>query len=61
MAEFEEIRKINETRTLTVYYMGSGLALYLSKDLKDLYGIQGGDRVKAKLLEIYRPKKDREN
>lgn len=54
MAEFEPIRKIEETRTLNVTCVGSGLGLYLPKDLVDTYGISPVDRIKVTLSEIYR-------
>lgn len=49
------IREIKERRTLNVSGHGRGLYLYLPKDLCEVYEINGGDRVKAQLLELFKP------
>lgn len=59
--EYEKIGDISETRTMRVSMYGNGLYLYLPKAFVDLYDVMAGDMVKAKLMDIFRPKKDREN
>jgi len=47
-------REIKERRTLNVSSHGRGLYLYLPKDLCEVYGICGGDRIKTQLLELFK-------
>jgi len=47
-------REIKERRTLNVSSHGRGLYLYLPKDLCEVYGVNGGDRIKAQLLELFK-------
>lgn len=56
--EFEKIGEVSETRTLTVSQKGEGLALYLPKGFVALYDLMAGDRIKVKLMEVFRPKRD---
>ena len=51
----EKIGNVSETRTLKVVTKGDGLALYLTKDLCEVCEIWAGDRVKAKLMDHFRP------
>jgi len=55
MPSLEKIGKIDETRTLRCAQRGSGLYLFLPKDLVEIYELMGGDRITVKLLEHYRP------
>ena len=56
--EFEKIGEVKETRTLNISQRGNGLYLFLPKGLVEVYGLRTGDRIKAKLMDLYRPKKD---
>ena len=58
--EFEKIGEVRETRTLNVSQRGTGLYLFLPKGLVEVYGLMAGDRIKAKLTDIFRPKKGKE-
>jgi len=52
--KWKVVREIKERRTLNVSSHGRGLYLYLPKDLCEVYDINGGDRVKAQLLELFK-------
>jgi len=52
--KWKVVREIKERRTLNVSTHGRGLYLYLPKDLCEIYGIIGGDRVKVQLLDLFR-------
>lgn len=54
MKLWKVVREIKERRTLNVSSHGKGLYLYLPKDLCEIYGINGGDRVKVQLLELFK-------
>lgn len=60
MGSLEKIGKIGETRTLRCAQRGKGLYLYLPKDLVEIYGLMGRDRIEAKLGNIYRERKEEE-
>lgn len=47
-------REIKETLTLNVSGQGTGLYLYLPKDLREQYNINAGDRVKVQLKQLYK-------
>ena len=53
-------REIKERRTLNVSTHGRGLYLYLPKDLCEVYEVNGGDRVKVMLLELFKRDYDAE-
>jgi len=53
--KWKVVREIKERRTLNVSTHGRGLYLYLPKDLCEVYEINGGDRVKVQLLELFKP------
>jgi len=53
--KWREDREIRERRTLKVSGAGNGLYLYLPHDLCEVYGINGGDMVKAELLVLLKP------
>ena len=48
------VKEIKERRTLNVSTHGKGLYLYLPKDLCEVYEINGSDRVKVMLLELFK-------
>jgi len=52
--KWKVVREIKERRTLNVSTHGRGLYLYLPKDLCEVYEINGGDRVKVQLLELFK-------
>jgi len=54
--EFEKIGEIRETHSLRVSQQGEGLYLYLPKGLCEVHGIWAGDRIKATLKDLFRPK-----
>jgi len=54
--EFEKIGEIKETHSLRVSQQGEGLYLYLPKGLTEVHGIRAGDRIKATLRDLFRPK-----
>jgi len=54
--EFEKIGEIRETHSLRVSQQGEGLYLYLPKGLREVHGIRAGDRIKATLRDLFRPK-----
>jgi len=54
--EFEKIGEIRETHSLRVSQQGEGLYLYLPKGLTEVHGIRAGDRIKATLRDLFRPK-----
>jgi len=54
--EFEKIGEIRETHSLRVSQQGEGLYLYLPKGLTEVHGIRAGDRIKATLKDLFRPK-----
>jgi len=54
--EFEKIGEIRETHSLRVSQQGEGLYLYLPKGLCEVHGIWAGDRIKATLRDLFRPK-----
>jgi len=54
--EFEKIGEIKETHSLRVSQQGGGLYLYLPKGLTEVHGIRAGDRIKATLRDLFRPK-----
>jgi len=53
---FEKIGEIKETHSLRVSQKGGGLYLYLPKGLCEVHGIWAGDRIKATLRDLFRPK-----
>jgi len=53
---FEKIGEIKETHSLRVSQKGGGLYLYLPKGLAEVHGVWAGDRIKATLRDLYRPK-----
>jgi len=53
---FEKIGEIKETHSLRVSQKGGGLYLYLPKGLTEVHGIWAGDRIKATLRDLFRPK-----
>ena len=54
------VKEIKERRTLNVSTHGKGLYLYLPKDLCEVYEINGSDRVKVMLLELFKRDYDAE-
>jgi len=56
--EFERIGEIKETHSLAVSQRGGGLYLYLPKGLCEVHGIWAGDRIKATLRDLFRPKRE---
>jgi len=58
--KWKVVREIKERRTLNVSSHGRGFYLYLPKDLCEVYGIIGGDRIKAQLLELFKRDYDAE-
>lgn len=47
-------REIKETLTLNVASSGTGLYLFLPKDLREQYEINAGDRVKVQLKQVFK-------
>lgn len=47
-------REIKETITLSVSGSGGGLYLYLPTKVCEVYDINGGDRVKVQLRELFK-------
>ena len=55
--EWEKIGEVKETRSLKVAIRGTGSYLFLPKSFVELYGIMAGDKIKVKMMDIFRPKK----
>jgi hypothetical protein len=53
-------QKIDLQALLRVSAHGDGLYLFIPRDIVDVYGIVSGDRVKVKLLNLYRLEKEAE-
>lgn len=52
--KWKHIREIKELLTLNVSGHGTGLYLYLPKDLVEQYDITAGDRVKVQLRDLFK-------
>jgi hypothetical protein len=59
--KWKVVREIKERRTLNVSSHGRGLYLYLPRDLCEVYEINGGDRVKVMLLDLFKRDYSEEN
>jgi len=55
--EYQEIGKIGHEALLNVTTKGTGLCLYLPKDIVDVHGIMASDRIEVKLERHYRQKR----
>jgi len=53
---YEKIGEIKEVTTLQVSARGSGLCLYLPKQLCETYGVIAGHRLKVAIGDHFRPK-----
>jgi len=57
ISDWRLLNDIKETVTLSVSARGNGLAIYLPKDLCDVYGLIAGDRIKISLRDHFRKMK----
>jgi hypothetical protein len=60
LSDWERIDVLKEVQTLPVSSRGSGLCLYLPKDICQVYGLIAGDRLTVKMLDHYRKIREQE-
>jgi len=56
-SNWERIDVLKEDQTLPVSSRGSGLCLYLPKDICEVYGLIAGDMLKIRMLDHFRKNK----
>jgi hypothetical protein len=54
LSDWERIDVLKEDQTLPVSSRGSGLCLYLPKDICEVYGLISGDMLKIRMLDHFR-------
>jgi hypothetical protein len=59
-SEWDLLAKLDEVVTLPVSARGTGMCLFLPKDLWELYGIVCGDRIQIAFKKHYRKKREEE-
>jgi hypothetical protein len=57
LSDWERIDVLKEDQTLPVSSRGSGLCLYLPKDICEVYGLISGDMLKIRMLDHFRKSK----